>query len=137
MHLSIQRRSQEARWPSGRASDSGARGRGFDPHSGRRVVSLSKLHLPPKSTGQNQGSGGSVPTRLKYCLLAKTKDVRFCRGSNESFSSLVNDVFFITKITLMLSKFHVESSIKPVPFEQPYVRWCVLGSLRPRVNTFR
>ena len=31
-----------------RASDSGARGRGFDPHSGRRVVSLSKIHLPPK-----------------------------------------------------------------------------------------
>ena len=24
--------SKEARWPSGRASDSGARGRGFDPH---------------------------------------------------------------------------------------------------------
>ena len=22
--------------------------RGFDPHSGRRVVSLSKIHLPPK-----------------------------------------------------------------------------------------
>ena len=40
----------EARWPSGRASDSGARGRGFDPHSGRRVVSLSKIHLLPKST---------------------------------------------------------------------------------------
>ena len=38
----------EARWPSGRALDSGARGRGFDPHSGRRVVSLSKIHLPPK-----------------------------------------------------------------------------------------
>ena len=34
--------------PSGRASDSGARGRGFGPHSGRRVVSLSKIHLPPK-----------------------------------------------------------------------------------------
>ena len=32
------------RWPSGRASDSGARGRGFDSHSGRRVVSLSKIH---------------------------------------------------------------------------------------------
>ena len=31
-----------------RASDSGARGRGFDPHSGHRVVSLSKTHLPPK-----------------------------------------------------------------------------------------
>ena len=31
------------RWPSGRASDSGAKGRGFDPHSGRRVVSLSKI----------------------------------------------------------------------------------------------
>ena len=39
---------REARWPSGRASDSGSRGRGFNPHSGRRVVSLSKIHLPPK-----------------------------------------------------------------------------------------
>ena len=51
-----------ARWPSGRASDSKARGLGFDPHSGRRVVSLSKIHLPPKSTGYTQESGGSVPT---------------------------------------------------------------------------
>ena len=34
----------EAWWPSGRASDSG----GFDPHSGRRVLSLSKIHLPPQ-----------------------------------------------------------------------------------------
>ena len=32
-------------WPSGRASDSGARGQGCNPHSGRRVVSLSKIHL--------------------------------------------------------------------------------------------
>ena len=31
-----------------RASDSGARGQGFYPHSGRRVVFLSKIHLPPK-----------------------------------------------------------------------------------------
>ena len=37
-----------------RASDSEARGRGFDPHSGRRVVSLGKIHLPPKSTGNTQ-----------------------------------------------------------------------------------
>ena len=44
----------EAWWPSGRASDSGARGKGFDPHSGRRVVSLSKKHLPSKSTDNNQ-----------------------------------------------------------------------------------
>ena len=42
------RRTGEARWPGGRASDSGARGRGFDPHSGRRVESLRKIHLPPK-----------------------------------------------------------------------------------------
>ena len=27
---------------------------GVDPHSGRHVVSLSKLHLPPKSTGNAQ-----------------------------------------------------------------------------------
>ena len=44
----------EARWPSGRASDSGARVRGFDPRSGRRVLSLSKIHLPPKSTGNTK-----------------------------------------------------------------------------------
>ena len=37
--------------------DSGARGRGFDPHSGHRVVSLSKTHLPPKSTGNTQEEG--------------------------------------------------------------------------------
>ena len=40
--------SYEAQWPSGRKSDSGARDWGFDPHSGRCVVSLSKIHLPPK-----------------------------------------------------------------------------------------
>ena len=45
---------REARWPSGRASDSRARGRGFDPHSCRRGVSLSKIHLPPKRTGNTQ-----------------------------------------------------------------------------------
>ena len=39
---------REARWPSGRASDSGTRGWGFDPHSGCRVVSLSKIHLSLK-----------------------------------------------------------------------------------------
>ena len=34
--------------------DSGSRGRGFEPHSCRRVVSLSKTYLPPKSTGNTQ-----------------------------------------------------------------------------------
>ena len=54
------RACREAWWPSGRASDSGARGRGFDPHSGRRVVSLSKIHLPHKKYWLYPGSGGSV-----------------------------------------------------------------------------
>ena len=58
---------REVWWPSGRASDSVARGLGFDLHSGRRVVSLSKIHLSPKSTGDTQESGGSVPTCLKNC----------------------------------------------------------------------
>ena len=35
-------------------SDSGSRGRGFEPHSGRRVVSLSKTYLPPRGTGNIQ-----------------------------------------------------------------------------------
>ena len=43
-----------ARWPSDRASDSKARGQGLDPHPGRHVVSLSKTHLLPKSTGNTQ-----------------------------------------------------------------------------------
>ena len=29
-------------------SDSGSRGRGFEPHLGRSVVSLSKTYVPPK-----------------------------------------------------------------------------------------
>ena len=35
-------------------SDSGSRGRGFEPHSGRRLVSLSNTYLPPKRTGNTQ-----------------------------------------------------------------------------------
>ena len=53
VHWLITRHAEE-RWPSGRASDSGARGRGFDPHSGCCVLSLSKIHLPPKNTGNTQ-----------------------------------------------------------------------------------
>ena len=45
-------RIREARWSSGRASDSEARGGGFDPHSGLLAVSLTKIHLPP--TGNTQ-----------------------------------------------------------------------------------
>ena len=54
MSLNHTKNIGEARWPSGRASDSRARSRGFDPLSGRRVVSLSKIHLLPKSTGNTQ-----------------------------------------------------------------------------------
>ena len=35
-------------------SDSGSRGRGFEPHTSRHVVSLSKTYLPPKSTGNTK-----------------------------------------------------------------------------------
>ena len=42
------------RWPSGRVSESGARGRGFDAYL-RRVVSLSKdTFIPRKNTGTTQ-----------------------------------------------------------------------------------
>ena len=65
----------DRRWPSGRASDFGARGPGFDPHSGRRVVSLSKIHLPPKSTGNNQEA--MAPSRhdckIVYCDVKQKK----------------------------------------------------------------
>ena len=50
-----------ARWLSGRVSDSGARGRGFEAYR-RRVVSLSKTLYSPKVLVNYPGSGGSVPT---------------------------------------------------------------------------
>ena len=51
-----------ARWLSGRVSDSGARGRGFDTYR-RHVVSLSKTLYSPKVLVNYPGSGGSVPTK--------------------------------------------------------------------------
>ena len=53
-----------ARWLSGRVSDSGARGPGFETYR-RRVVSLSKTLYSPKVLVNYPGSDGSVPTWLK------------------------------------------------------------------------
>ena len=50
-----------ARWLSGRVSDSGARGPGFETYR-RRVVSLSKTLYTPKVLVYYPGSDGSVPT---------------------------------------------------------------------------
>ena len=59
-----------ARWLSGRVSDSGARGRGFETYR-RRVVSLSKALYSPKVLVNYPGSSGSVPTWLKNCWLGR------------------------------------------------------------------
>ena len=53
-----------ARWLSGRVSDSGARGPGFETYR-RRVVSLSKTLYSPKVLVNYPGNDGSVPTWLK------------------------------------------------------------------------
>ena len=50
-----------ARWLSGRVSDSGARGPGFETYL-RRFVSLSKTLYSPKVLVNYPGSDGSVPT---------------------------------------------------------------------------
>ena len=50
-----------ARWLSGRVSDSGARGPGFEIYRGR-VVSLSKTLYSPKVLVNYPGSDGYVPT---------------------------------------------------------------------------
>ena len=50
-----------AQWLSGRVSDSGARGRGFETYR-RHVVSLSKALYSPKVLVNYPGSGGSVRT---------------------------------------------------------------------------
>ena len=50
-----------ARWLSGRVSDSGARGPGFETYR-RRVVSLSKTLYSPKVLVNYPESDGSVPT---------------------------------------------------------------------------
>ena len=49
------------RWLSGRVSDSGARGPGFETYR-RRVESLSKTLYSPKVLVNYPGSDGSVPT---------------------------------------------------------------------------
>ena len=59
-----------ARWLSGRVSDSGARGPGFETYR-RRVVSLSKTLNSPKVLVNYPGSDGSVPTWLKNCWLGR------------------------------------------------------------------
>ena len=46
-------RHADVRWPSGRASDSGARGRGFDPHSGRCILEQ-ETFTSQKSTDNTQ-----------------------------------------------------------------------------------
>ena len=53
-------------WLSGRVSDSGARGPGFETYL-RPVVSLSKTLYSPKVLVNYPGSDGSVPTWLKNC----------------------------------------------------------------------
>ena len=50
-----------ARWLSGRVSDSGARGPGFETYL-RRVVSLSKTLYSPKVLFNYPGINDSVPT---------------------------------------------------------------------------
>ena len=50
-----------ARWLSGRVSDSGAKGRGFETYL-RRIVFLSKTLYSPKVLVKYPGSSGSVPT---------------------------------------------------------------------------
>ena len=49
-----------ARWLSGRVSDSGARGPGFETYR-RRVVSLRKTLYSPKVLVNYPGNDGSVP----------------------------------------------------------------------------
>ena len=63
-------RKRGARWLSGRVSDSGARGPGFETYR-RRVVSLSKTLYSPKVLVNYPGSDGSVPIWLKNCWLGR------------------------------------------------------------------
>ena len=61
LRITVWHHSGGARWLSGRVSDSGARGPGFETYR-RRVVSLSKTLYSPKVLVNYPGSGGSVPT---------------------------------------------------------------------------
>ena len=47
-------------WPSGRASDSEAKGPGLEPHD-HLVVSLSEIFKALQSIGKYPGSSGSIP----------------------------------------------------------------------------
>ena len=60
-NTSLTEKTGGARWLSGRVSDSGARGPGFETYR-RHVVSLSKTLYSPKVLVNYPGSDGSVPT---------------------------------------------------------------------------
>ena len=71
MHL-ISGKNREVWWHNGRSSDSGARGRGFDPHSGRRVVSV-----PEQDTFTSQ----KVPVILRKRLLHPDMTEKWLTGT--------------------------------------------------------
>ena len=72
-------------------SDSGSRSRGFEPHSGSHVVSLSKTYLPPPP--QSTGNTGSTGNDKIY--------------NQESRNLFLKSLFILKRVTLSLSRSHI------------------------------
>ena len=83
-----------ARWLSGRVSDSGARGPGFETYR-RRVVSLGKTLYSPKVLVNYPGSDGSVPMWLKNCWLGR-------KASTQPTKSMLARSFLIKSSSMLL-----------------------------------
>ena len=77
-------------WWLTQVSDSGSRGRGFEPHSGRQVVSLSKTYLPQKKYW--------LPPNMTEKLLTRTFSIKpnqkqsqnpwFCHAKDDVYKTL-------------------------------------------------
>ena len=110
--------SRGARWLSGRVSDSGARGPGFETYR-RRVVSLSKTLYSPKVLVNYPGSDGSVPIWLKNCWLGRKASTQPTNQIWQAKSHLISLLCYGTQL------FEIEILISSVFAYCEVFRWCL------------
>ena len=75
------------RWPGGYTSDSGSRDLGFEPQSGRRVVSLSKTYLGSVRVNTDRGvnTDGELQIPIKKILNMWQQTVKFLKKMHIRF----------------------------------------------------
>ena len=109
-------------------SDSGSRGRWFEPHSGCRVVSLSKTYLPPK---KRPGNTQEAVAPSQHDLNIAFRDVRHMTKPK-------NTLFYM--IPLHLKELIINVYFEINTFKQEYInmilKWFLFGGISKRKLLF-